>query len=453
MADATGGTIVAEGSRAGFSSVSTDTRTITDGALFVALKGENFDGHDFMEQALDAGAAGLLAEREPDCDTSGRTIILVKDALFALGDVANLWRKSLDARLIAITGSNGKTTTKEMVARVLAQRYRMHKNDANLNNLVGVPQTLLAMPGETEAAVIEMGMNAPGEIARLTDIADPDFGLITNVGPAHLAGLGDLGGVKEAKGELFAHIREDATILVNGDDPRVAELAERTANPRLVFGAVEGADVALREILEEGPEGTRFSVEMGGEETEIFLGLPGRHHVANTLAAAAAALGFGLGPGDVARALDGYRGFTGRMETKRAPRGFLIIDDTYNANPGSVVQALKTLAGFSPGKRFAVLGDMLELGPNSAKLHHRVGLAAARCADFLFALGEMASEYADGGREGGLNAGRVHLGESHEELADKVLDLAAPGDFVLVKGSRGMRMEKVVGALMAARAA
>lgn len=453
IAAATAGRIAAGGADTAFSSVSTDTRNIPAGALFVALEGENFDGHDFVAGAFEAGAGGALVQREPAGDVAGRTVIVVEDTLAGLGDIASLWRKSLPLRLLGITGSNGKTTTKEMAARVLTQRFRVHKNEANLNNLVGVPLTLFAMPDDTEVAVIEMGMNTPGEIARLTEIASPDFGLITNVGPAHLAGLGDIDGVKEAKGELFSSLRHDATLLVNGDDPRVVELAARSRNPRLVFGSNNGDDVRLQEVLEEGPGGTRFLLEMDAHTVEIGLKVPGRHHVANSLAAAASGLAFGLGPDEVARALSGYRGFTGRMEMKKAPGGFLIIDDTYNANPGSATQALKTLAGFSPGRRFAILGDMLELGPTSDKLHHQVGLAAAGGADFLFALGEMAPNYIEGGREGGMHEERLHLGQSHRELADLLLKLAEPGDFVLVKGSRGMRMEKVVELLMASGAA
>lgn len=449
VAKAASGRIARGGPGVQFSSVSTDTRDMGPGALFVALRGENFDGHDFILQALEKGAAGCLVETEPRGETRDAAVIVAGDTLRALGDIAHLWRTKLNARFLAITGSNGKTTTKEMAARVLARRYTVHKNEANINNLVGVPLTLLAMPGEARAGVVEMGMNTPGEIARLTGITEPDFGLITNVGPAHLAGLGDIRGVKSAKGELFENMKKDATLLVNGDDPRVVQLAGGRRNPRLVFGTGKDADVRLKEFLMEGPRGTRFSVDMGGRTVEVSLGVPGRHHAANGLAACACGLAFGLEPEGIAEALENYAGFTGRMQVKESAGGFFILDDTYNANPASARGALETLAGLSPKKRFAVLGDMLELGETSAELHREVGGVAAGCADYLLAMGEAAGDYVAGARDAGLAEERVFIGESHEELAERVLSLASPGDWVLVKGSRGMRMEKVVDALLA----
>jgi len=452
---ATGGVLVGRRGRRRFTGICTNSRALSAGELFLALKGDRFDGHDFIPQVIEAGAAGVVAARGKlgavAASPLSVPVITVEDTLTALGDLAAFWRRRHPVPLVAITGSNGKTTTKEMVAAIVARHRPVLRNQANLNNLVGLPLTLLQLTTAHQAAVVEMGMNHPGEIARLTEIAAPDVGLITNVQPAHLEGLGSLEGIQAAKGELFARLARKATIVVNRDDPRVVQLASSFPGRQVGFSTLDAAaDVALAKIIVMDHETTRFLLRLGGETREIRIHVAGRHHLANAVAAAAVAWALKVASGDIVEGLASFRPFDKRMEILALPGGVHLINDTYNANPGSMTAALQTLRALAAGGRsVAVLGDMLELGERSPELHREVGRVAAReGVDYILVLGKQTDQLLEGAAEGGIPADRLIQGSDHRELALKVPALLAPGAWVLVKGSRGMRMEKAVEAIV-----
>ena len=449
--EATHGVLVGPKDRRRFSGICTDSRNLRAGELFLALKGDRFDGHDFVTQVIEAGAAGVVAARERWEAMGGSPlsvpVIVVEDTLAALGDLAAFWRRLHPVPLVAITGSNGKTTTKEMVAAVMARHCLVLKNQANLNNLVGLPLTLLELTKGHEAAVVEMGMNHPGEIARLTQIAAPDVGLITNIHPAHLEGLGSIEGIQAAKGELFAGLSRRATIVVNRDDPRVVQLATSFPGRQVGFSTVDpAAHVAVVRTLGMDHESTRFILRLGDETREIRIHVAGRHHLANAVAAASVAWALQIDPVNIGEGLASFRPFDKRMEILALAGRVHLINDTYNANPGSMTAAIQTLRALKAGGRaLAVLGDMLELGERTSELHREVGRVAAReGVDYLLVMGKQAHHLLAGAAEGGMPSEHLIQGNDHGELAQKVRALITPGAWVLVKGSRGMRMEKVV---------
>lgn len=442
IARVTGGTLLPPGADGTVEGVSSDSRSIESGELFVPLRGENFDGHDFLVQAARRGAAACLSEEI----VAGFPVpvILVQDTLRAMGDLAADWRLRLEGSLVAVTGSSGKTTTKEMLAAILEQTGAGLKTEGNFNNLIGVPLTLFKLqPEEHRWAVIEMGMSARGEIARLAEIARPRIGIITNIGPAHLEVLQGIEGVARAKGELFAALPVGGTAIVNADDARTRELPVANGVRRLLFGESEAAQVRAREIRIHGPEAA-FTLCLDGEEILVRLRVPGRHNVLNALAAAAAAHALGIAPALIARGLGRYRPIAGRLNLANLPGGALLIDDSYNANPLSVKAALATLDELpGGGRRIAVLGDMLELGQEAARLHREIGAEAARRCDLLIVLGQMAQELAAGARAAGMAESRVWAARDHQEIVVRLRNILERGDRLLVKGSRGMKMEKI----------
>jgi len=468
---ATGAAVVQRGRAAALVAITTDSRTVRGGELFVALHGERYDAHAFLAEAVAAGVAGVLVAQRPEpalpADVS---VLVVADTLRGLQDLAAARRRALAPRVLAITGSNGKTTTKEMLAAILAAAVggdRVLKTAANLNNLIGVPLTLLGLTGAERFAVVEMGMNAPGEILRLTEIADPDVGVITNVGPAHLEGVGTLEGVARAKGELFAAMRRDAIAVANADDPRVSALADAFPGRVVRFGADEA--VTARDVRLD-VDGLAFRLHVDGTATDARLRIPGRHNVQNALAAAAAAHAVGIDVAAIAAGLGAAEPVGNRMRLVRLAGDVTLVNDSYNANPASVAAALRSLAEAPARRRIAVLGDMLELGATSAEHHRAIGrLAAELDLDALWLHGEFAETTAAGATEapvsvaavaaGGapelrasgmagasacLPPSAVHVVQSHAAIADGLRDALRPGDWVLVKGSRGQRMEEVV---------
>jgi UDP-N-acetylmuramoyl-tripeptide--D-alanyl-D-alanine ligase len=454
--EATGGQLLVQGGEQRFSKISTDSRTLDRGDLFVALKGEQFDGHQFLEQAVSRGAAGVVVALEEQ-ESNGLQgfqvpVVGVPDTLRAFGDLAEFWRRRYSIPLVAITGSNGKTTTKEMVAAIFSRSWKVLKNHGTFNNLVGVPLTLLQLNSTHQAAVIELGMNQPGEIERLTEITRPEVGMITNIQPAHLEGLGSLAGIQAAKGELFAGMEKTATIVVNMDDPRVVDLASPFAGRQVRFSTAGGsADVSLERVVSMDIDGSRFLLRLEKETLEILLPVLGRHHINNAVAAAAVAWAVNLQSGIIAAALAEFCPVDKRMEILTLPGDIHIINDSYNANPGSMAAALETLTHLKKqGKSFAVLGDMLELGEDSPVLHRQVGgIVAREGVDHLLAMGEQASHLLAGAGEAGMSRDRMIQVSDHQEMVTQVRSLLAAGDWLLVKGSRGMRMEKVVEILVA----
>ncbi len=426
-----------------FTAVSTDSRELPAGALFVALRGERFDGHAFVAEAARQGAAAALLEVASD---AALPQLRVADSRVALGRLAAWRRAQFDGPLVAVTGSNGKTTVKEMLAAILGRRGPLLATRGNLNNDIGVPLTLMRLADEQQAAVIEMGANHPGEIAYLAAIADPTVGVVTNAGRAHLEGFGGIEGVARAKGELFAGLGPDGVAVINADD-LYAPLWRGLAGERRVlsFGLEADAAVSAREWLTavEGEQlVSRFLLVTPAGEVPVLLALPGRHNVMNALAAAAAGLAAGATLEEIAAGLAAVQAPAGRLTPRRGPDGCRLLDDSYNANPGSLRAGLEVLTAL-PGRHWLVLGDMAELGGNAARLHAEMGeLARELGVERLYAVGEVAGAAAEG-----FGAGAQAFAEQGEAIAALRAALAEAGGAeltLLVKGSRLARMERVI---------
>lgn len=445
IASAVSGKIQPHGAHAEITGVATDSRKLAPGELFVALKGPNFDGHAFLAEVAAAGAAAALCERYQPIPALPQ--IVVADSLRALGDLAAFWRSRFHLPVAAVSGSSGKTTTKEMLAAILGLAAPGLKTAGNLNNLIGLPLTLFNLTAADRWAVLEMGMSERGEIARLTAIAAPGVGIITNVAPAHLLSLVSLGGIARAKGELFAGLHAGATAVVNLDDERVAALPVANGVHRVTYGLCTEAEIRAERIRTGGAE-VRFTLLTPAGSREIRLAAPGRHNVTNALAAAAAALAMGRSLDEVACGLENFRPAKGRMETVQLADGVVLIEDTYNANPLSVKAALVALDEMGgTGQRIAVLGDMLELGESSAALHRDVGALAAERCDRLVVFGDQSREIAAGARAAGLAPDKISICATCEEATLAILAALRPGDRIIVKGSRGMKMERITTAL------
>jgi UDP-N-acetylmuramoyl-tripeptide--D-alanyl-D-alanine ligase len=450
IAEITGGRLVPSGAEGLICGISTDSRSITPGELFIPLRGPNYDGHDFLVRALRNGAGACLTEEV----IAGLKVpvIQVGDTLKALGDLAAAHRLGYAGPLVAITGSTGKTTTKEMLATILEKTAPGLKSSGNFNNLVGLPQTLFQLQQEHRWAVVEMGMSARGEIARLAEIATPNIGLITNIGPAHLETLHGLDGVARAKGELFASLKAGTTAVINVDDERVAAIPVANGVRRLLFGLSSEAVVRASEVVAKGRE-VRFQLHLPGGVWPVVLPVVGSCNVSNALAAAAVAYALEVPTETIVAGLQDYQPIGGRMETVTLQSGVVLLKDYYNANPlsmGAALEALDQLNG--GGRRVAVLGDMLELGDESERLHQEVGALAANHCDLLLLLGDMGKAMGRGARNAGMSARRVRIANNHDEAAACLLRALRAGDRVLVKGSRGMRMEIIADGLAAASA-
>ncbi|MGE4545197.1 MAG: UDP-N-acetylmuramoyl-tripeptide--D-alanyl-D-alanine ligase [Pedobacter sp.] len=447
IAAITGGTLIPERASGVVTGVCTDSRSLRSGDLFVPLRGPRFDGHDFMGQAVREGACACLSEEV----IAGLPVpvIRVADTLKALGDLAAAVRQDFDGPVLAVTGSSGKTSTKEMLAGILALRGPGLKTEGNFNNLIGLPHTLFRLEEDHGWAVVELGMSARGEIARLAEISRPDIGIITNVGPAHLETLYNLEGVARAKGELFAALPPGGTAVINGDDQRVLQLPVANGVRRLIYGCGSDAEVRAEDVTVDG-QGVRFRLVLPEGNWPVRLSVPGRYNVHNALAAAAAAYALNMSGMQIVEGLERFRSCAGRMEVAELASGATLLEDFYNANPLAVKAALKALDELpGSGRRIAVLGDMLELGEAAADLHRETGLHASKCTDLLILLGERAEDTAAGARQGGMPPQSVWVVKSHDEAVQLLGDLLRPGDRVLVKGSRGMAMEKICKALRA----
>jgi len=428
------------GADARFERVSSDTRTLRHDDLFVALRGEHFDGHDYLPEAANAGACGALVERDMAVELP---LLVVDDSRLGLGRLARHWRERHSARLVAITGSNGKTTVKEMLAAILAHAGEVLATQGNLNNDIGVPLTLLRLDGRHRFAVVEMGANHPGEIAYLTSLAQPDVAVITNAGPAHLEGFGSIDGVARAKGEIYAGLRPGGVAVVNADDPRAPVWYALTAG-RTVLRFGLDADCEVRGHWKAQDSGARLVMHTPAGEVEVRLPLPGRHNGLNALAATAAALGLDVPLPAIKAGLESLTPVKGRLQLHHGGDGLAVLDDTYNANPASLAAALRVLMA-RPGARWVVLGDMLELGDDAAALHAQAG---RECRDAgverLFTVGPLSAAAAEA-----FGAGAAHF-EDWQVLVDVLRDQwRGRTGTVLVKGSRSMHLEQVVSALLA----
>ena len=424
-----------------FATVGTDSRRLPADALFVALSGPNFDGHDFIAAARQQGARAALVSRWVTTDPLPQ--LRVADTRLALGRLAASWRTRFTGPLIALTGSNGKTTLKEMLAAILRRRGSTLATEGNLNNDIGVPLTLLRLNAEHGYAVIEMGANHHGEIAYLTGLARPDVAIVNNAGPCHLEGFGDVAGVARAKGEIFQGLSATGVAIVNRDDPHADDWIGLNPGRRIVdFGLDRPAAVSAR-ILDAATNRFRLIVPAG--ETEIRLPLPGRHNIRNALAAAAGALAAGATLDDIRRGLESLRDVGGRLQRLRGQHGGTVIHDAYNANPASLAAALHTV-GAGPGRKWLVLGDMRELGPVASELHAQSG-RETRTTGFerLYALGEHSRAASAAFGEGGRHFTDL---EALVDALSRDLEHHAEPPTILIKGSRGMRMERVVTVLV-----
>lgn len=446
--EATGGTLIRGNTDVIFEVVSTDTREPQAGKLFIPLKGQRFDGHSFIAAAVKNGATGLLireGEEERLREISKNvTVISVADTLSALGAVAHFWRKKFAIPVAAITGSTGKTTTKEMTACIMGIIKNTLKTEGNFNNLVGLPLTLLRLRDEHEVAILEMGTNTPGEIARLSRIAAPDVGLITNIGPAHLEGLKSLDIVREEKGELFRNLPEQGFAVVNGDDEAVRMLARRRQGKKVTYGLVGDADVTAEEVT-GSQTGMRFTLRIGDNRGKVDMAVTGAHNLMNALSAAATGWALGTDPETICQGLQAFKPLSGRMEIRHLKNGAFLIDDTYNANPISVREALMTLRGLrGEHSGTVILGDMLELGNRAEELHEEIGgVLAATEVTTIFLKGEFSRITAVGAQKKGIPAERIFFPSKVEEIIAYLMDSLGTGDWVLVKGSRAMKMEEI----------
>jgi UDP-N-acetylmuramoyl-tripeptide--D-alanyl-D-alanine ligase len=435
---------------AGVSGVSTDSRSVAAGELFVPLRGERFDGHDFIAEVAAKGITAVLADEKwlaHHAIPAGCSGVIVKDTLRALGDLAAAYRRRFDIPVvIAVTGSNGKTTTKEMLATILEQTGPGLKTEGNLNNLIGVPQMLFRLRPEHRWAVLEMGMSEPGEIDRLAEIAQPRTGIVLNALPAHLLSMGTVEAVASAKGELLHRISDGGLAVVNGDDSRVSSLGQNASARRISFGINRG-EVRAKEIEHLGMEGESFQVVTPRGEIRVHLRAFGLPYISNALAAAAALLDC-VPLAVIAEGLAAFRPYKGRFQLERLGE-ITLVDDSYNANPASMKAALETLAQIAPeGHRVALLGDMLELGGHGAEAHEEVGAVAGRNVDRLFLLGSLMKRHAaPAAIQAGLPPEAVRCGLDHDELAELAKQSFLPGDVVLIKGSRGMTMERAAAIL------
>jgi UDP-N-acetylmuramoyl-tripeptide--D-alanyl-D-alanine ligase len=457
---ATGGKVARDSGIRRFGEIVTDSMKIQRGSVFVALKGERHDGHRYVADAVHRGAACVIVHRplhEKILDKT--TTVRVPDTLRALGDLAHYRRQQFAPKVLAITGSNGKTTTKEMIAAILEEawldgeslRGKVLKTEGNFNNLVGLPLTLLRLRKRHKVAVVELGTNHPGEIQRLAEIADPDAGIITSVAAAHLEGLRSLAGVAREKGALYQNIRPGGTIAVNLDDPWVSKLSARFKGKKITYGRL--GQVRAQSWRLRGTTGMQFVLHAGLRRCNVALNYLGQHNISNALGAAALALGAGVKLPAIRRGLERVRPFAMRMQIEES-KGVGIINDTYNANPASMQAALQTLAGIDcRGNRIAVLGDMFELGKQSVKEHRQLGKFAARVKiDALYLLGKQATEVRKGALQHGLRPEQIFIGKDHADLVRRLRERVRKGDWLLLKGSRGMRMETILGELRSGKA-
>lgn len=433
-----GGDLVGNGSPL-ISRVSKDTRDIRPGDLYLALRGANFDGNQFVGEAVAKGAAAAIIDAEVKADIP---LIRVGNSLAALHRFAAAWRDRLDLRVVGITGSSGKTSTKEFTAAVLSSRYRVNKTQGNLNNHIGVPLTILSASLADQAAVWEAGMNHPGELAPLGALARPDVAIITNIGVGHIEFFGSRDGIAEEKAELIRAANVEGAVILPAEDDYAAFLAERAKERRIIRCGLDRGEVRAEAITLDD-HGTSFIVRVFGDSATARIPVTGEHMVRNALLAIAAGIEFGLSLEECVAGLASAKLTGARLEQKTI-RGIRFLDDTYNANPDSMEAALKTLAAVpATGRRIAVLGRMGELGAYATTGYERVGRAAARFAQTLIAVGTETAPL----RDAAVSAGLADFHEAPEpgEAARLLRDIAHEGDVVLVKGSRSARMEQVIG--------
>ena len=452
---AVGGALISGTAQNTVCGISTDSRLVEKGNIFIALQGENFDGHNFVQKVVGRGAASVLISNPSMLDLEkfdkAVSVIKVSDTLQALGDLAHNYRQRFSLPVIGITGSSGKTTTKEMMATIISRQKNVLKTEGNLNNLIGLPQTLFRLTQEHELAILEMGTNTRGEIKRLTRIAAPSIGLITNIGPAHLEGFGSVEVVALEKSDLFFNMPQAGIAVANLDDEAVKIIAERWNGRRVNYSMSPNADVAVSDIEKNGARGMRFNLNINGLSQKVEMKIAGIHHVYNAMAAAACAWTAGIEPETIKDGLSAFLPVGGRMEMIKLQNGAYLIDDSYNANPASVREALMTLKDLKSNHNgYVFLGDMLELGDAALEMHRRIGtLLGTIGVNAVFLQGEYGATIAAAAMEGGMSQEKIFIMEDSNEGILFLKRYLKKGDWVLVKGSRRMKMETIVAQICA----
>lgn len=412
------------------SSIERDSRNIKENSLFLAIKGARVDGHDFIKKCYESGAVCALCEKAPE--NASKPYILVDDTLKAVKKIAKAYRELFDIPIVGISGSVGKTSTKEMIASVLSQKFNVHKTQGNLNNELGVPLTLFGMDDDTEAAVIEMGISGFGEMSRISEMVKPTVEVITIIGECHLENLGDRDGVFKAKTEMFENLKDGGVVVLNGEDDKLNKVKEVKGKAPVFYG-INSGEYTARNIRNNGVLGVDAELCFGGKSIKVTIPAIGTYMVANALAAAAVGVELGLTASEIKAGVESYKTVGSRANLVDTGK-IRIIDDCYNANPTSVKASLDTLMNFD-GRKVAILGDMKELGENELELHFEVGEYAKKC-DKVIAVGPLAAKLAEG-------ADGDYF-ETKEELIEKLQGLIFEGDIVLVKASHSMAFEKIV---------
>ncbi len=434
-----------------FPRISINSREICQNDLFVAIKGANHDGHNFINDLINSGIKGVIIDEEykekfpiDSWSKNGVTCIAVKNTIKALGDLAHSQRIEADVKVIAITGSNGKTSTRAITSSILKQRFVTHSTSGNYNNEIGLPLTLLKLSYKHEWAVVELGMNAPGEIERLGKICQPDIGIITNVGTAHLEGLGTIENIARAKAEILSTISKNGTAIVNDSIPLLSELTKNTKADIIIFGDSNKAQVKASAIELNG-DSICFNLEMKNSSIPINLKTPGTFMVSNALAAASAGMLSGLDIDENKKGIEDFTPVKGRMNILKTSKGINLIDDTYNANPESMMAAIATLKKLTGKNRsFFVAGDMLELGENTIKLHEKIGSFSAETGiEELYITGKNAKHISNGALNFGMKPEYIFTG-SKKEIINNLSKKLVKSDWILIKGSRSMAMEEIV---------
>ena len=419
-------------------SVCIDSRKVERGCLFVAIKGENFDGHDFIESAVKDGANAIISHKDIECEVP---VIKVEDTSKALLALASYYRSRFDIPVIALTGSVGKTTTKEMISEVLSTKYKTLKTQGNLNNEIGLPMTLFGLDRSFSAAVIEMGMNHSGEISRLAKATRPTMGVITNIGVSHIENLGSRDNILEAKLEMLDGLKWGSTLILNGDNDLLSQVKNETYN--IIFFGIDSDKCKVRASnIEQLDNSTKFTVIYDGQETEVEIPTLGIHNVYNALSAITVGIMHEIDLNVIAKALKNYTPAGMRQRVKRVA-GITFVEDCYNSSPDSVKAALSTLHDMGNGRKIAVLGDMLELGEISQQAHSESGIQAAKNdIDILYTFGEMSKNSVESAKENGIETAKSF--DNKKELAKALLELLKRDDTILFKASRGMALEEVI---------
>ena len=446
-----GGKLLQGSAAKAFRGVSINSRTIEKEELFVCIQGENFDGHNFLGEAINKGAAGIIlsdpVHLSGNMISGGNSpfVIQSQNTLRALQDLAGYQRTRFPFQVVAVTGTNGKSTTKEMIASIIETKYKTLKTQGNLNNHIGLPLTLLARKPEHEVGVLEMGMSAAGEIKRLAEIAKPDIGVITNISVGHLDQLKTIKDVQAAKGELFDAITKEGTAIVNADDPLVLELAKSLRVKKITYGIEQSSDVQASNIQNEGSSGFTFTAKVFNQTISVNLSQIGYCNIYNALAALATGHSLGISRKDMSRGLENYQQIPQRNEQIHY-EGVTLINDAYNANPQSMREALKTLSEFNTqGKRFLIIGDMLELGLLSESAHHELGQEIILSnVDHLVTVGPLASLVAESAKKNPRHPLQIGKFNTHAEAVSYLLRNVEKGDCLLIKGSRGTKMENII---------